>query len=210
MRRFAIFAAVLLVLLPGKPAESQVTVTVTGGKNYSSLTGRHVDHTVRPWDFGEPWTWHGEAVGIAFGFPVSDNWGIQVGGALSEKGYWEEYDRDGCPPPSSRYRCPSSGGINLSFHELTVLSDRRIELGDRVLLHLLAGPFLGYMDGRSDDPRVQPFDFGVAGEVQLEVGLHGNVGIVVSALHTHGLVNTYTGHQTRTLTLRGGLSYSIR
>lgn len=158
MRRFAIFAAALLLLPPGKSAHSQVKVTVTGGKNFSSLTERTREHAVRPWDFGEPWTWHAEAFGVAFGFPVSDNWDIQVGGALSGKGYWEEYDPAGCPP--SPYPCVIAGGILLSFYELTVLSGRRIELGDRIRLHLLAGPFLGYMVDPSPDEH--PFDFGSA------------------------------------------------
>ena len=162
---------------------------------------------MRPWDFGEPWTWHGEAFGVSFRFPVSDNWGMQVGGARSVKGYWREGDPMSAPP--SPYPCFIGGGLVLRFFELTVLSDRRIELGDRIRLHLLAGPFLGLSADRSDDPRVQPFDFGVAGGVQLDVGLSGNVGIVVGALHTHGLINTHTGDQTRTLTLRGGLSCSI-
>lgn len=39
--------------------------------------------------------------------------------------------------------------------------------------------------------------------------LYGKLGVVVGATHAHGLVNTYFQHQTRTLTLRGGLSYSM-
>lgn len=203
MRRFAIFAAALLLVLPGRSAQSQVKLAVTGGANLSTL------------DFDNPWTWHGRTVGVTSGFPVSDNWSIQLAGGMSGKGYWQEYDTEGCEP---RYPCAVAGGVSLTYLEFMVLSDRRIELGDRVRLHLLAGPFGGHQGGRR---HTRIFDFGVAGGAQVEVGLHGNWGLLAGTLYTHGLVNTgpifeeYPYHQTarektRTLTLRCGLSYSIR
>lgn len=204
MRRFAIFAAALLFLVPGRPAQSQVKLSVTGGANLSTL------------DFHRPWTWHGRALGAAFGFPVSDKWSIQLAGRRSGKGYWEEYGSGTCPPRSG---CLVAGGVALTYFEFMVLADRRIELEDRVRLHFLVGPFGGYQGGRE---HTKTLDFGVSGGAQLEVGLYGNWGLQAGALYTHGFVNTgpiveYDGRvdtrganqKTRTLTLRGGLSYSI-
>ncbi len=206
MRRFAIFAAALLFLVPGRPAQSQVKLSVTGGANLSTL------------DFDRPWTWHGRALGLAFGFPVSDEWSIQLAGRRSGKGYWEEYGNDGCER-MGRMPCGSGGGVALTYFEFMVLSDRRIELEDRVRLHLLLGPFGGHQGGRE---HTKTLDFGVVGGAQLEMGLHGNWGLQAGALYTHGFVNTgpifeHDGYvdtrganqKTRTLTLRGGLSYSI-
>ena len=207
MRRIAIFAAALLLLLPGSPAQSQIKLAVTGGANLSTL------------DFDRPWTWHGRALGMAFGFPVSDNWSIQLAGRRSGKGYWEEfYD---CGDWCGVGQMPCGGGDLLSYIEFMVLSDRRIELGDRVRLHLLVGPFGGHQGGQR---QTRNFDFGVGGGAQVEVGLYGNWGVQAGTLYTHGFVNTgptcggnsgcLNGEpyqkKTRTLTLRGGLSYSIR
>ena len=207
MRRFAIFAAVLFLLLPGRSAQSQVKVAVTGGANLSTL------------DSDNPWTWHGPTLGMAVGLPVSDKWSIQLSGRRSGKGYSEEaYDCGelwGMSMP-----CVVAGGVSLTYTEFMVLSDRRIELGDRVRMHLLAGPFGGHQGGRRHS---RTFDLGVAGGAQVEVGLHGNWGLQAGTLYTHGLVNTGPTcggsdgcitnelyQKTRTLTLRGGLYYSIR
>ena len=112
--------------------------------------------------------------------------------------------------------CVYATGVSLTYFEFMVLSDRRIELRDRVRLHLLAGLFWGHQGGRRHS---EAFDHGVAGGAQVEVGLYGNWGFQAGTLYTHGLTNTrrtYDGYsliqeaKTRTLTLRGGLSYSIR
>ena len=200
MRRFAIFAAALLLLLPGRSAQSQVKLALTGGANLSTLD-----------NYAPSWSWHGRAFGVTFGFPVSDNWSIQLAGARSGKGFYEEYDTEGCNP----YWCSAASGLLLTYLEFMVLSDRRIELGDRVRLHLLAGPFFGV--STRTRMRHTRSDFGVAAGALIEVGLHGNWGLQAGTVYTHGLVNTqvykypYQAHsKTRTLTLRGGLSYSIR
>jgi len=188
MRRLAIFTVLLLFLLPGRPAQGQYELAVTGGVNLSTLD---------PWT---PWTWHGRALGIAVGFPVSDKWSIQLAGQRSVKGQWVEYDTAGCPD--------CGGGLVVTYIEFMVLSDIRIALGDRVRLHLLAGPFGGH---QGDRYWWRTFDFGVTGGAQVEVGLYGNWGLQAGTLYTHGLVNTSGQSQkTRTLTLRGGVSYSIR
>ena len=105
--------------------------------------------------------------------------------------------------------CVVSSGIYLNYLESTVLADRRFELDNRVLLHLLAGSFLAYQFD-PEPQRAKAFDFGVAGGAQLEMGLYGKLGLSVATLYTHGLRNIReTTFKTRTLTLRAGLSYSI-
>lgn len=203
MRRLAIFAVALFCLLPGRPAQSQIKLAVTGGANLSTL------------DFDNPWTWHGRALGVAFGLPVSDKWSIQLAAHRSGKGYWEEYD-EVCPP-GWRMPCVVASGISLTYFEVMALADRRIELRERVRLHLLGGLFWGYQGG---DPHSEAFDHGVGGGAQVEVGLNGNWGLQAGTLYTHGILNTgstYKGgdapireRKTRTLTLRTGFSYSIR
>ena len=87
-----------------------------------------------------------------------------------------------------------------------------MQLGNRGL-HLLAGTFLGYAHG--DHPviaMIERFDFGVAGGAQLEVGLLGNVGLLVRTLYAHGLRNVGDNvgfGATRSLNVSIGISYSI-
>ena len=141
MRRCAIFVAALLFLVPGMPARSQVKLSVTGG-------------TLSTLDFDRPWTWHGRALGVVLGFPVSDKWSIQLAGRRSGKGYWEEYGTKGCDE-MRREPCSTGGGVALTYFEFMALADRRIELDDRVRLHLLVGPFGGASgsSGTYQDPR---------------------------------------------------------
>ena len=103
----------------------------------------------------------------------------------------------------------------IDYLESTVLVDRRFELGNPVL-HLLAGPFVAYQLATYLG---SPIDLGIALGAQLDVGLYGKLRLSFSPLYTHGLKsNSYwvatiqppTHTRTRTLTLRAGLSYSIR
>ena len=197
MKRFAISAAALLLLLPGESAQGQVTLTLAVGPNIATLArveGR------------ESWSQLGGGLGVTVGLPVSDDWGIQLGVGTSDKGYHREYPPCGGVGP---HGCVVSSGIYLNYLESTVLADRRFELDNRVLLHLLAGPFLAYQFD-PEPQRAKAFDFGVAGGAQLEMGLYGKLGLSVATLYTHGLRNIReTTLKTRTLTLRAGLSYSI-
>lgn len=192
MRRFAIFALALLLLLPGRPARSQVRLALSAGVNLSTL------------DFDNPWTWHGQALGVAFGLPVSERWSVELASNLSVKGYWEEHDAE-CP----RF-CVRGGGVSLLYFEFMALADRRIDLAGPVRLHLRAGHFSGYQGDREN---TKAFDHGVALGSQVEVGPSSTWGFLAGALYAHGLVNTgpirvrpYAPQQkTRTLTLRFGV-----
>ena len=200
--RLAIAAAALLILVPGRPARSQVTLTVAGGPNIATLAHAERSGTLKPWSR------HGGALGLAAGFPVSGNWGMQLGVGLSSKGYNGGSD---CVPAGGN---PLSCSEWVYYLEVTVLADRRFELGNPVL-HLLAGPFLGHhLATYLGSPR----EFGIALGAQLDVGLYGKLRLSLGPLYAHGLTSnsywvatigppTYT--RTRTLTLRTGLSYSI-
>lgn len=199
MRRFAIFALALLLLLRGSPAQSQVRMALSAGINLSTL------------DFDNPWTWHGGAFGIAFGLPVSERWSLELASNLSGKGYWEKYDE--CPP--GEYGCVVGAGVSLLYLEFMALADRRIDLAGPARLHLRAGHFAGYQGFRE---YTKAFDHGVAVGSQVEVGprARGTWGFLAGALYAHGLVNTGPIHdgpapyqKTRTLTLRIGVSRLI-
>lgn len=203
MRWFMIVAAGLLPPAPAT-AQGQVELTVTVGPSLVTLTD---DQT--PWSLnGEaPWSLYGGAVGIFAGFPISDRWGIEVGGVWSTKGEYEEYDTEGCEAG-----CVLSTSRDIPFLESTILADRRIELGNHGL-HLLAGAFLGYAHGDSSlCDMIERFDFGVAGGARFDVGLGGRLGPSLSMLYTHGLRNIGDNvgfGATRALNLSIGLSYSI-
>ena len=218
MRRFAIFAAVVPLLLPPpEPAHAQVTLRVTGGLN--AATWVWPDRAERH----HPLSWHGGALGVSAGLPIFGDWGIRVGADLTVKGWHEEEpcavpllpDPPGTEDPPDTEVCES--GKWIPYFETTVLADRRIELGDRFELYLLAGPFLGYQ--WDPLPRAKDFDFGVAGGAQLDRRLSGGLGLSVGALYTHGLkdithsvVDHWKGWyytHSRTLSLRVGLSYRI-
>jgi len=200
-RGCAIFAAALLFLLPGGPVQSQVTLTVLGGPNIATLAYAERPGTLKPWSR------HGGALGLAVGFPVSDSWGVQLGVGLSSKGYNGGRDCESA-------RNPLACSEWVDYLESTVLVDRRFELGSPVL-HLLAGPFLGYQLATYLG---SPFDYGVAFGAQLDLELYGKLRLSLGPLYSHGLKSNsyrvatiqppaYT--RTRTLTLRTGLSYSI-
>ena len=208
MKRIAICAAILVILLPPAFAQGQVMLNLTGGVNMATWVWPERA------DRQESWSWHGGALGLAAGFPIVGNWGIQLGVGLSQKG-WN--DEGTCEVGWESFAC--GWGKWITYAESTILADRRIRLGDRYRLHLLAGPALGYQW----DPQPQVaarFDFGIAGGAQLETRIRGGLGFSVGALYTHGLKNVHSMDvieewknwyysKSRTLTLRTGLSYTI-
>lgn len=208
MRHFAISAAALLFLLFPASARSQVALSLTGGANIATWVWP--ERAERQ----EAWSWHGAALGFAAGLPIAGNWGIQLGIGLSQKGWHDEGD---CTVGWESFAC--EWGKWITYAESTVLAERRIELGNRLRLHLLAGPALGYQW----DPQPQVaarFDFGIAGGAHLETRIRGGLGLSVGALYIHGLKNVHSMDvieewknwyysKSRTLTLRAGLSYTI-
>jgi len=214
MRRFAIFLVTPLLLLPAGHAHGQVALTVAVGVNVATLA--YAERS----DRHQPWSLHGGTLAGTVGLPVSDNWGIQLGLGVSTKGYTEKSDctvdyTDGYPGV-----CDGGGGIYLNYLETTLLVDRRIELGSRFLLHLLAGPALGYQ-WNPNFVRSRVFDYAVAGGFQIDTRLSNKMALSAGTLYTHGFSNIHDSshviqawrdwytEKTRTLSLRTGFSYLI-
>ena len=142
---------------------------------------------------------HGWALDIVAGFPISENWGIQLGAGLSEKGYHSEHTCWVWTWGES----PCTAENWIPYFESTLLADRRFELTNRVLLHLLVGPFLGFQRDSEREiwilregefvgglsREVRAFDFGIAAGARLEIGVYGKLGLSVGTLYTHGLTN---------------------
>ena len=210
MRRIAVCAAVLAMLLPPAFAEGQVTLNLTGGPNFATW--------VWPERAGrqKPWSWLGAALGVSARLPVDEKWGIQLGVGVSEKGWSDEGI---CWVGWESFACSAKVGKWITYFESTVLADRQFRLGDRFRLHLLAGSALGYQ--WYDDPRkAARFDFGVIAGSHVETRLFGGLGLLVGALYNHGIKNVHSGYvveeakswyyaKSRTLNLSTGLSYLI-
>lgn len=239
MGRLAVSIAALLPLLPGTPAQAQVTLSVEGGGHF---TERVFGYSANTLGGVSPRSRHGLVLGIAAGLPISEDWGIQLGAGLSEKDY------------HSRHRCVLGGWGEYSciaenlipYLEATALADRRLELTSRVSLHLLAGPFLAFQRDSEREVmisnregsrflvvsrKIGAFDFGIAGGALLKIGLYGRLGLSIGTVYTHGLRNIdevkgvpkgvivpliwrYYAREgyavkTRTLTFRSGLMYTI-
>lgn len=214
MKRIAMSAAVaLLILLPGRSAFGQVTLSVWGGVNVAKMTRTPVDQP--PDRYGNARR-HAplRAFGVAVGIPISADWSIQLNLSDSRKG----------------------GVINSSYakavrkhdyFELSLLADLELELGDgdRAWLHLLVGPALARK--RSCEVKVgkstirncpgerwfKDHDYGVVGGAEVEFALTGRVGATFAGLYTYGLRDIgdgwYDVEKNRALTLRAGLQFSI-
>lgn len=200
MNRLAVFTfAALLAHLPGAPASGQTTLTVTGGLNTATVSASELSDAIESVTRA--------AVGLSAGFPVTEGWRVQLGAAYSQKG-------SGFGPVE----------LGIDYIELTGLLDRPFPLGDRTLLHLLAGPALGIrvsckttFSGRSADcagDGLKDFDFGVAGGAEAEIGLSDGLALSLGALYNLGLLNVSDSEsdeflKTRTLTLRAGVVFPI-
>ena len=193
MLRFPIFVVSLLLLLPGGTARGQVTLTVAGGLGFADRVFGQTNHTG-----GEdrPRSRHGRALSITAGLPVFGEWGIHLGASLSEKGYHSKHT---CLSRLGE-ESPCTAENLIPYFESTVLAGRRFELTDRAMIHLLAGPFLGFQrdsvhevwilrEGESVRglPRkVSAFDYGIAAGARLDIRVHGNLGLSVGTLYAHG------------------------
>ena len=118
--------------------------------------------------------------------------------------------------------------MEFDYLELTTLASKRFRAGDRVYVHLLAGPAPAFLmscqviegedsedchDDLDDGPR--KVDLGLAGGIRFEIGLSEKVGLSVGALYNHGILNLNDSGddditiKNRGMTLRAGLAYSI-
>ena len=222
MKRFAVFAAaVLLILLPGTSAYGQVTFSVWGGVNVARMVRAPADG--RPERTGNA---HGHVqrgtLGLAVGVPISGRWSIQLNVSDSPKG------RDISDPTQKTT-------WKHDYFELNLLADLRLDLGegDRAWLHLLAGPALAYKRScevtRVSRGRMESFDcedetrwiafssqdYGAVGGAEAELRMFDRLAFAFGALYTYGLPNISDDpdwgfiEKNRTLTLRGGVRVSI-
>lgn len=208
-----------LFLFAGSPASAQVSLSMAGGANLAS-TVLAADESTSP----VPETVTRLSLGVGATFPLARHFGIQVGGAYSQKGFNTSFT-DGDLTGESL--------IEVDYAELTALGELHIPLyGDRFAVNLLAGPAVAYetscdatlsVDAEDvlattqqcgDDIERTGYDFGVVGGAGLEIGLARALRLNFGALYNYGLLDVDAGENTsvknRVLTLRTGLSYSIR
>ena len=216
--RYLILSA--LFLFAGSPASAQVSVAMLGGANLAS-TALASEQSTPP----TPQTVTRLSLGVAADFPLARHFAIQFGGAYSQRGFNTAFT-DGDVTGESL--------IEVDYAELTALGKLHIPLyGDHFSVHLLAGPAVGYVtscdatlsagvEGTSasttepcgDNLDRSDYDFGVVGGGGLEIGLARALRLNFGALYNYGLADVDTADDTsvkhRVLTLRTGLSYSIR
>lgn len=204
MKRFptlllpTLLTAVFLTL-GATPVRAQTMLSLTGGVNRTSLNV-DTDGAFSP-DF-ESLT--RMSVGLAATIPVSDRFGLQLGGRYAQKGGRLDVlglmgmmgdmmgELDDMPSGTSL-----NADIKMDYVELTVLARVGFPLsGDRVSGHLLAGPALGLrsscelgfsvsgpdvpgVDVDSDCEEVESdfraLDFGLAGGAGIDIGLTDSI-----------------------------------
>ncbi len=220
MRNFCYLALSSLFLFAGAPASAQIHLSMMGGANLAS-TELSSDEVAVPTSE----TVTRISVGVAATFPVAGHFGIQLGGGYSQRGSNSQFT-DGDATGESL--------IEADYAELTALGRLAIPLyGDRIGIHLLAGPAFAYetscdatLSTTVEDRAVSnsaacgdaldrpSFDFGLVGGGGLEIGLTRDLGLDFGALYNYGLTDLDNADTAtvrhRVLTLRAGLSYSIR
>lgn len=200
-------------LTPGAPVRAQTTLSLTGGVNITSLD-TDGDGTLSP-GF-ESLT--RMSVGLAATLPVSERFGLQLGGRYAQKGarldvlgvlemMGDTFGGLEEMPPGASF----DADYEMDFVELTALARVGFPLaGDRVSGHLLAGPALGLRSSCEavvrisalDEPAVtgsvdcdeaelgfRTVDVGLAGGAGIEIGLTDSINAHLGLLYTLGLSN---------------------
>ena len=219
-RSSTLFFAAALLLLSQAPASAQTKIALTGGATISSL-----DITTDDDFYPDFQSVTRLSIGLAATIPMSDGFGIQLGGAYSQKGGSLEFTEGGIVGESS---------IETDYLEFTALGKVGLPLfGDRASAYLLAGPALAFEsscqlrasatsgtesfeidtdcdEGDLDRPN---YDYGLAGGGGLEIGFTDKLGISLGLLYTYGLQdlddNSGDSVKNRSLTLSGGFVFSI-
>jgi len=224
----------VLLSLEVTHVRAQTTLSLTGGVNRTSLNV-DADGAFSP-DF-ESLT--RTSVGLAATIPVSDRFGLQLGGRYAQKGgrldvigVLEMGDMmgglDDIPSGTSLH-----ADIKMDYVELTVLARVGFPLsGDRVSGHLLAGPALGlrsscelgFSVSGPDVPAVdvdseelefdfRPLDFGLAAGAGIDIGLTDSIDAHLGLLYTLGFADISEdvddSTKHRALTIQAGLAMPI-
>ena len=197
--------------LPGTPLHAQTTLSFMAGLNRTSLDV-DTDEAFSP-DFKSLTRM---SVGLAVTVPVSDRFGIQLGGRYAQKGGRLDVigvletiggtmgDFEDMPAGTS-----VNADIGMDYFELSVLARVGVPLsGDRVSGHLLAGPALGRQSSCSgsvsfrgpDAPGIdvsedcdefdidsRKSDFGLVGGAGIDIRLTDSIDAQLGVLHTFGL-----------------------
>ncbi len=200
-------------LMPAAPVQAQTTLSLTGGVNITSMD-TDSDGTRSPGL--ESLT--RMSVGLAATLPVSDRFGLQLGGRYAQKGGRLDVLRlmemmgdmfggfEEMPPGASL-----DIDYEMDYVELSVLARAGFPLsGDRVSGHLLAGPALGLRSSCEgvvsisgpDRPALDQgvgcdeagldfgtVDVGLAGGAGIDIGLTDSVDAHLGLLYTLGLSN---------------------
>lgn len=202
----------VLLSLGVAPVRAQTTLSLTGGVNRTSLNV-DADGAFSP----DLESLTRMSVGLAATIPVSDRFGLQLGGRYAQKGgrldvigVLEMGDMMGgledIPSGTSLH-----ADIKMDYVELTVLARVGFPLsGDRVSGHLLAGPTLGVrsscefgvsfsgpdipaFDVESDCEEMEfdfrPLDFGLAGGAGIDIGLTDSIDAHLGLLYTLGFAD---------------------
>lgn len=203
---FSALAAVTLAPLWPGAALAQTTFTVAGGLNIASVA-LSPDEGVSP----ESVTRLG--IGVSAGIPMSERFGLHLGAGYSQKGF-----------SASGFGADITTEID--YLEFTALAGLPLSAGERVSVHLLAGPALAFKlscqasanflgESLSDDcgDDAKSMDVGLAGGVRLEIGLSEKIGLSLGALYNLGLVDMDDSEgsaatKSRVLTLQAGVVFS--
>lgn len=190
-------------------AAAQTSLTVAGGLNLASVTMETEGLSINPESVTRL------AIGASLEVPMSDRFGLHLGGAYSQKGFG--IDAFG-----------ATATTEIDYLELTALGGMPFSVSDRASLHLLAGPALAFKvscgvsasfmgedlseDCGDDGPK--SMDLGLMGGARLEFGISEKMGLSVGALYNLGLTNMDDSGddgsiKSRVITLQTGVVYSI-
>lgn len=205
----------VLLTLGATPVRAQATLSLTGGVNRTSLR-TDADGSSRGPVF-ESLT--RMSIGVAATLPVSDRFGLQLGGRYAQKGgrldvlgvlgmMGDMFGGFEEMPPGASF----DADYEMNYVELSALARVGFPLsGDRVSGHLLAGPALGLQSSCEgvarisglDEPAAfnvrtdceegelnfQKIDFGLAGGAGIDIGLTDSIDASLGLLYTLGLSN---------------------
>lgn len=205
---------VALSLLLTTPASAQTRLSVMGGLNTASVnldTEAHPNPTIQPVTR--------VSGGLAATFPVTEGFGIQLGGMYSQKGGGLDME-DG-----------ATSSIEFDYVEFTLLGRVGFPLsGERLTAHLVAGPALAWQlscglaamgEGASANTDcadhgliAKDYDIGLAGGGGIGIGLTDRLQVTLGALYTYGLSNIDDSDSSdtlnnRALTFRTGFEFPL-
>ena len=201
--------ATALALVGPAAAAAQTSLTVAGGLNLASMTVETEGLSISPESVTRL------VIGASLEIPMSDRFGLHLGGAYSQKGFGIE-------------GLGATAATEIDYLEFTALGGTPFSVSDRASLHLLAGPALAFKlscgvsasymgedlseDCGDDGPK--SMDLGLMGGARLEFGVSERMGLSVGALYNLGLTNMVDSDdegsiKSRVLTLQAGIVYSI-